>query len=241
MKRILLLTIVSFSFLLPSESALAQMFSVGDSPQQRTIANSFIRFGVGPASFDFMGGNGNAFGSSLLEFDNTVFFANLETPGVNLSLTLGNKITGFDQKNYFDLGFTLSNKFSLIGKKNIVVGIPIQLYSSITNVNNDRSEENFNQVNFAIGGGGFLNFKLGNRISFTNELVPGYGFSNSSGGFFGGSLFYVTGKSRLNFNNLIGSRTISFGYDYNYRSFDIDGELYDFNLKSHLITIGISL
>ncbi|GAB5410509.1 MAG: hypothetical protein BalsKO_28740 [Balneolaceae bacterium] len=145
------------------------------------------------------------------------------------------------KKNYFDLSFTLSNKFALIRNPNLVLGVPIQLHSSITNINNDRTEENFNQVNFAVGGGGFINLKLGNRTSFTNELVPGYGFSNSNGGFFGGSLFYLTGKSRLNFSNLILGRSISLGYDFNYRSFDIDGELYDFDLKSHLLTVGVSL
>lgn len=227
--------------LLSFDSAYAQMFSVGEATRQRTIATSFIRIGAGPSSFIYKGNNTNPSGSTLLEFDHNTLFVNLETPGVNLSLTLGNKISGFDEKNFFDLGFTLSNKFAIIRQKLITAGVPIQLYSSISNINADATEEGFNQVNFAFGGGGFINFKLGERISFTNELTPGYGFSNSSGGFFGGSLFYVTAKSRLNFNRLIAGRSISLGYDYNFRSFDIDGELYDFDLKSHLITIGFSL
>lgn len=241
MKRNLLLTIVLFAFPLMYSSALAQMFSVGEVPRQRVLPTSFVRVGIGPAAFEYKGNNLNPLGSTLLEFDNTVLFVNVETPGVNLALILGNSATGMDDINYFDLGLTLSNKFLILRKKSISAGIPLELLSSINSINNDRSEENFNQVNFAVGVGGFFNFNLGQKLTFTNQLTPGYGFSNSNGGFFGGSLFYATGKSRLNFINLIGNRSISLGYDFNYRSFDIDGELYDFELKSHLITLGISL
>lgn len=241
MKRILLLTIVLSSFILLPKAVFSQMFSVGDAQQQQSFPNSFLRIGTGPATFDYMGNDLSPFGSTLLEFDSNALFVNFETPGLNLALLLANNITGLEEKNYFDLGFTLTNKFALIRRPFITVGLPIQLYSSVTNINNDRAQENFNQVNFGFGGGGFLNLKLGKRITLNNELIPGYGFSNSNGGFFGGSVFYVTGKSRLTFVNLLGRRSVSLGYDFNYRSFDIDGELYDFELKSNLLTIGISL
>tara|TARA_R110000868_G_scaffold306734_1_gene568031 strand:- start:59701 stop:60426 length:726 start_codon:yes stop_codon:yes gene_type:complete len=241
MKRILMLMIVSASILFGSNSVSAQMFSVGNSPQQRSFPSSYFRIGMGPTNFEYKGNDINPLGSTLLEFDNNALFINMETPGTNLTLMLGNNITGLKDKSFFDLGFVLSNKFSIIRDQAFTIGIPIQLYSSITSINNDRAEENFNQVNFALGSGGFVNLKLGKKFTFTNELTPGYGFSNSSGGFFGGSLFFLTGKSRLNLINLIGGKSISIGYDYNYRSFDIDGELYDFDLKSHLLTIGFSL
>ncbi len=240
MTRILLLMIV-FVFSLLTKPVSAQMFSVGTAPQVAPFPNSYLRIGLGPTTFSYTGTELGDTGPKLLEFDNNSLFISGETPGATLSLLLGNKIVGLKEKSFFDLGFTLSNRFQLIRKRSLNAGIPIQLYSSITNVNNDRSEENFNQVNFAVGAGGFFNLRFGKKLSLTNELTPGYGFSNSSGGFFGGSLFYVTGKSRLNFINLIGNRSISIGYDFNYRSFDIDGELYDFDLKSHLLTLGISL
>ncbi len=240
MTRILLLMIV-FVLSIFSKPSSAQMFSVGATPQASSFPNSYLRIGLGPTIFNYVGTDMSTGGSRLLEFDNNSLFISADTPGATLSLLLGNKLVGLKEKSFFDLGFTLSNKFQLIRKPRINAGIPIQLYSSITNVNNDRSEENFNQVNFAVGAGGFLNLRFGKKLSFTNELTPGYGFSNSSGGFFGGSLFYLTGKSRLNFINLIGNKSLSIGYDLNYRSFDIDGELYDFDLKSHLITLGISL
>lgn len=240
MTRILLLTIV-LSTALTSSRLTAQMFSVGDSPQRVSNSNSFFRVGYGPVVFNYTGDASDPFGTTLLEVDASALNINLETPGVSLSLTLANKLTGLDEKTLFDFGFILSNNFTFIRGQKISAGVPIKLYSSLTNANNDRAQENFNQVNFALGGGGFINLRFAEKISFTNELTPGYGFSNSSGGFFGGSMFFVTGKSRLNFLNLIGRRTLSIGYDYNFRSFDIDEELYDFDYTSHQITIGISL
>ncbi|GAB5410508.1 MAG: hypothetical protein BalsKO_28730 [Balneolaceae bacterium] len=103
MKRNLLLTIVSLAFILSPGFVFAQMFSVGESTQQRAVSNSFIRFGFGPATFNYTGDELNPSGTSILEFDNNAFFASLETPGVALSLILGNELTGFDEKKLFRL------------------------------------------------------------------------------------------------------------------------------------------
>ena len=221
-------------------SVHSQMFSVGDAPKRTFIPSSFIRIGFGPTTFDFEGTT-SEINSELLEVNDRSFYLNFETPGVSLSLVLANALTGLDNQSFFDLGITLSNNFNLVRRQAIQIGIPIQLYTSITNSRNDRIRENFSQVNFAFGAGGFINLRFSQRIVFSNSFVPGYGFSNSNGGFFGGSMFYLKGKSRLNFINLIGNRSVSIGYDFNHRSFDIDEDFYDFDLTSHLITLGISL
>lgn len=217
------------------------MFSIGESQRSNAFPSSYLRIGIAPTSFDYTGNFVGTSDPTLLEIENSALHVNLETPGVSLSLILANKLTGLDDRSFFDLGFSLGNNFFLVRERVVSLGIPIQLYTSITNANNEQNQENFNQVNFAVGGGGFLNFRISPKIVFNNEFIPGYGFSNSSGGFFGGSMFYAKGKSRLNFLNLIGQRSISLGYDFNFRSFDIDDEFYDFDLTSHQITLGISL
>lgn len=217
------------------------MFSVGESNRQVQASNSYLRLGLAPFTFDFQGNRLENPNSTTLELDNTAFYVAFETPGVILNLMLANKLTGLEDQSLFDLAFTLTNRFAFIRGRSVQAGVPIQLYSSITGVNSDRSNENFNQANFAVGAGAFIGFRFSNKIIFSNEFIPGYGFSNSNGGFIGGSMYYLRGKSRLNFINIFAGRSLSIGYDFNYRSFDIEDEIYDFDFTSHLITLGISL
>lgn len=243
MKKNLVL-IFTISFFFSGYSLIqGQMFSVEDQSQnqrQNVFQNSYLRIGAGPASFKFTGSLLNSVGTENLEFDNTALNLIYESTDVSLSILLANKLMGLEDVGFFDLGFALTNGLQIVRRSRINAGIPIQFYSSITSVNNEKSQENFNQVNLAAGAGAFLNLRVTPKITFTNRFIPGYGFSNSSGGFLGGSMFYATGKSRLNFNELLLGRGLSIGYDFNYRSFDIDDEFYDFDLKSHLITIGVS-
>lgn len=217
------------------------MFSVGNSTQRSTLPSSHLRFGFAPTDFTYTGNLMNPERPDELEFSANSFVLNYESPGFDLYVALANNLSGLDNINSLDIGLTLSNNFFLVRQRGFQAGIPIQLYSSITNVNSDRSDINFNQANFGIGGGGFVSLRFGRKAAFTNQFLPGYGFSSSSGGFFGGSMFYLQGKSRLYIYNVIGGRALSVGYDFNFRSFDVDQELYDFDRTSHTITLGISL
>ncbi len=238
-KTSLLLFFVGLLFI--SDYSFAQMFSVGESNWRPQASSSYIRAGIGPAMFVYTGDprfNPNA---SAPEFDNLALKVTLESPNIVLAFTLANNLTGLKANSLFDVEFTLSNKFTFVRGNSVQLGVPFQLYTSLISVVNERQFENFNQYNFAVGTGAFLNLRISDRITFGNEFNPGYGFSSSSSGFFGGGMLYMRGTSRLNFINLLWGRSLSIGYDFNYRSFDIEDEIYDFDFTSHLITLGISL
>lgn len=216
------------------------MFSVGDVTRAVPIPSSYLRIGLAPTEFVFQGNPLTNPNSTELELSSTALAINLDTPSLNLNLLLANSVTGLDDQSLLDLGLTLSNRFPLIRRSRLSAGIPIQLSSILTTANSERNRENFNQGSFAIGGGAFTNISFGRKASILGEFIPSYGFSNSSGGFFGGSVFMLNGKARINIHNVIFSRSISFGYDFIHRSFDVDDDLFDFDLTSHQITLGIS-
>ncbi len=216
------------------------MFSVGNVSGPTPIPNSYIRIGFAPSEFSFQGNRVANPNSVSLESSHTALAINLDSPSLNLNLLLANSITGLDDQSFLDLGLSLSNRFAILRGARLSAGIPIQLSSILTTANSDRNQENFNQGSFAIGGGAFTNLRFGRKASVSSEFLPSYGFSNSSGGFFGGSVFMLNGKARVNIHDVIWSRSISFGYDFIYRSFDIDDDLFDFDLTSHQITLGIS-
>lgn len=86
----------------------------------------------------------------------------------------------------------------------------------------------------------FVNVSPSRKLQFQNSGVIGYGFSNSNGGFFGGNISYIDVGSQINLLNFISERTLSIGYNYIFKSYDIDLEIYDYDLTGHQITIGIS-
>ena len=228
------------TLLLPSISA-AQMFSVEEAPQRLTPPTAYIRMGVSLADFVYTGPLIVGENPEGIELDRGVFYVALESAGLSLNLALGNNLTGLGDQGFLNLDLSFSNRFPIVRQPRAFIGIPLQLKTALSSASSDQNDENFYQTSFGAGAGLFMNFRLTEKIYWSNEFIPGYGFSSSSGGFVGGSIFFMTGKSRLNFVNLIGRRSVSFGYDYQLRSFDIDEDLFDYDLTMHVLTIGVSL
>lgn len=235
------LTLILLSVLI-SRDVTAQMFSVdGNQRQQTSIPSTYVRTGVSPTEFTYKGNLTGAESPASLEFSNPSFYLALESPGLSLTLNVSNRITGADQINYLGIALELSDRFALIRSNRFIAGIPIQLNTSLTNINQDTVEDNFNQGSFGVSSGGFFRSKLGEKVLVSGVFTPGYSFTSTNAGFVGGSVFSLEGGAQINFLNLIGGRALSLGYNYTFRSFDVDQELYDFDLSSHTISLGISL
>ena len=219
----------------------AQMFSVEDRPQRRVSSSTFLRAGVGIIDFTYFGDPKENADSESLNISNTLPTLIFESRGISGSATVGNTLFGLKQQFFYDLNLMFSNGFPIFQNSLLQTGIPIELRTGITTSENDNVNDRFSQTNLSVGIGGFLNSSIFRKVKFQTQTVIGYGFSSSNGGFFGGSLWYIHGKARVNSLNFIQRRTLSFGYDYNFKSFDIDDDRYDFELKAHQITLGISL
>ena len=220
---------------------LAQMFSVEEPSQRLTPPSAYFRIGLAPADFTYTGPFYINQQPEELEFNSNLLYFALETPGLSANLSLGNTLVGMDTQRFFALDLSFLNRFMIVRRPGVFAGIPIQIKTALTSASTDAHDENFYQTSFGVGGGAYLNFRIMEKIFFSNQFIPGYGFSSSSGGFIGGSIFYMSGQSRINILGLLGQRSVSFGYDYNFRSFDIDEDLFDYDLTTHVLTIGISL
>lgn len=251
MRRIFL-SFTIIVFLIGVDFANAQMFSVPDRQERLSRPTTIIRLGTTLTAFDYTGSLDPTTGPSLLERDNAMLAFSFETLGLSAYAILGNSITGIDDGSFFDLNLKFTNGIPVVRRLKFQAGIPIQLSTGITASNSDFtgatnqnintfSENRFNQTHFGGGTGAFVNFNPSRKIQFQNTATVGYAFSNSNGGFFGGTMVFTTVSSRFNILNLIGSRTLSIGYDFIFRSYDIDSESYDYDLSGHQLTIGLSL
>lgn len=221
----------------------AQMFSVGGEAdsENRPASNNFIRTGYKPVEFIFKGDATILPNRDKLSFNSAAFSIGFDSPAVNGSLSIINRLTGSDDESYINLSLNYTNRFTFINKEHIKIGVPVNISTSLVNVAKTESNNDFSQTVFGLGTGLYVGLNLGSKVSIFLEGVPAYGFSNSNGGIFGGSNKSLEAKSRLNFLELISGRTLSLGYDFKLSSYDIDGESFDYDLNYQSITIGISL
>ena len=228
-----------FLLLIVPSLATAQMFSVKNNQERINRPTTIVRVGTSLANFDYKG-NQAAQDQALLEVDNALLAVTIETFGLTANANIGNSLFGIDSGSFLDLNLKFTNGFGILKQSKIQAGIPIQLNTGLTTSNSDFTENRFNQTYFSGGTGVFLNINPSRKLQFLNNAVLGYGFSNSNGGFFGGTMNYINVGSRVNLLNLIGERTLSIAYDYIFKSYDIDSEIYDYDLTGHQVTIGIS-
>ena len=233
-KYLLLVGILVF----PAHS-FGQMFSVNNQPERISTSNTTVRLGTAVTSFLYQGLASENPNGSQLELDNTILVFGLESSELQVSALIGNRLAGIKEGSFFDLNLRFTNSIPLNRGRKLQIGIPIQLATGITTSNSEFDIDRFNQTIFAAGTGASVNYNITQKTRLRTNGIAGYGFSNSNGGFFGGSLFYANGIARLDFLNLFGTNGISIGYDYSYKSFDIDVETYDYDLSAHLLTIGL--
>lgn len=230
-----------FILIFTSSSAYSQMFSVGgESGQQARISSNYFRLGFSPVIFEFDGSNSSPT-QSRLDFESAAATFFFESPAISASLSFVNGLTGAEDERYLNLSIDYLNRLNFFRSRAFQFGIPFGLNSNLVNVQNEQMNDDFSQTVFAFGLGGFMVARVPEKISFSLEGVPSYGFSNSRGGLFGGSNKSFLIRSRLDFLNLIKERNLSLGYDYKFSSYDLDADEFDYDLTYHRITLGISL
>lgn len=222
----------------------AQMFSVDDSPDRFGIPSAAVFIGFEPIDFNYEGSTVVP-GAGAYEFSGNLIRLQFETPGINAYLGTAGQATGLDDFSYFDAGIRVGHGLTVFRNQNVLVQIPLQLHSSITSVNNNELAVNpapdFDQGTFEFGGGLDFNARLAPQFRIGANVIPSYGFSFSTReGNAGGSVTTVKGQGRLYFDQLFGNTGLSLGYNYNFREFDIDAEVLNYNASSHSILIGIT-
>lgn len=229
--------------LFTKQTANAQMFSVGEasSPQER-IAFSYTSLSAGWEFADFTHtGNTSAVSTNnRFDFQDGVFRVLFETPGLNMYLGLAGGLTGMDSHNYLNIGAQLYNNFNLTRSDRFWLYLPLQINTDLKRSEQDGADRSFQQSAFQVGTGLGMKSNLNDTFKFQMSLLPNYGFSFSQGNFFGGSIFSLNGKARLYIENIFPEKALTLGYDYNFRSYDIDGEIFDYDFSGHTFSLGIT-
>lgn len=219
----------------------AQMFSVRNVENKPSESNTYLRIGAGVSNFSYSGTSTSILPVNRLDFDNNSLSIQFESNVLELGVNFANSLVKLEDQTFLNFYLYYNNSILFSKNKSFQFGIPLRIGTDLVSVTKEGSRDKFSQNSLSVGAGLLLSLRIKDKIIFSNKFIPNYGFSSSSGGFFGGSNFSLTGKSRLNFINLIGNKNLSVGYDYKNSSYNITDHNFDYDLKAHLITIAISL
>lgn len=219
----------------------AQMFSIGDpEPRDTRSIGTYTLVGVSweIAEMEFTGEN--LAPQDQANFSSNVIRLHLENPGLHISAGFGGSITGMNETSYVNLNAMLFNDTAIIRSPRFILSVPIQIITDLKRAQRNDSSTDFQQSSLIFGTGISSKIRLADRVDFSARITPNYGFSFSQGALFGGNLFRTNGKTRLYFNEVIGNNSLSVGYDFDYRNYDIEGGENDYRYTSHAITVGFA-
>ena len=218
----------------------AQMFSISERKEKENMSNNYIRIGTVITDFKYVGDLNEA-DQELLEVKKPILGVSVKAGVLTTEVAYGNSLLGIKDGKFINVNLMVKQDLTIVRKRKLKFGFPIELNGGMTSSSNDFSSNSFNQNYYSAGSGIFINISPKMKIDIKNHLIFGYGLSNNRSGFFGGSINYIKGGARIDFINIMYERNLSLEYNYIFRSFDVDGEVYDYKYKGHSITIGISL
>ncbi|MEX0661593.1 MAG: hypothetical protein WEA58_09195 [Balneolaceae bacterium] len=219
----------------------AQMFSVGDpEPRDTRSIGTYTLVGVSweIAEMDFRGEN--LAPQDQANFSSNVLRLHLENPGLHISAGFGGAITGMNETSYVNINAMLFNDTALVRSPRFILSVPFQIITDLKRAQRNESSTEFQQSSLIFGTGISSRIRLADRVDFSTRITPNYGFSFSQGALFGGNLFRTNSKTRLYFNEVFGENSLSVGYDFDYRFYDIEGGENDYRYTSHALTVGIA-
>lgn len=216
------------------------MFTVGDGSDTERPAFTYTSLSAGweIVDFTFTGQPGPV--SERFDFNDGIFNVRFETPGINMYFGVAGNLTGAEDRNLLNIGALIYNDFILTSSENFQLLLPLQLNTDLMRVQASSASNRFQQSSFQLGAGLGARTGILKQLNATFELVPNYGFSNSQGAFIGGTVFTLNGKARFYLENILANNAVVLGYDYRYKSYNIDADIFNYDYNSHSVTIGIT-
>ena len=221
--------------------AHAQMFSVKEDVERnnRPTLNNLL-FGISPVSFNYRGDLSQP--TSLLEYDDIVLKAKLESPTLHVYLSYGSNLGANDNITAFNIGAVVTNRITLTRKTRQSIYLPFRVLTDWRTTRNNTmtmGDEEFQQSSVMVGTGLGLQHRFSDRVGLDLNANGNYGYSVRSFGADGGTSYMLEGKARLNINRAINTYGLSFGYDYVYQEYLMSNAIFDYGLQSHSILIGL--
>lgn len=217
----------------------AQMFSQGSTDRERSYGNSQLLAGTDWVTFDYQGSTPQS-PAERYDVNGNALVLQFETDAIDMYLRGLGKLTGSSDGSLFNLGARLHNRFQIYQSGPFRLLFPIQLQTDLLRSRRDESSRQFQQTIIQAGAGLAATLGSSRSVQAKLSILPSYGFSNSAGSFFGGSVGSLQGRSRIQIPGILPNRMVVIGYDYRFRKYNIDIDSFDYRLRSHTAVIGFT-
>ncbi|MEL7833242.1 hypothetical protein [Fodinibius sp. Rm-B-1B1-1] len=246
-KMVRLFTLIVLFLVFGQSNVLqAQMFSVGERGPRYSGPPSEVYIGLESMEATYKGGSNPSQGvPGAFEYSGPVVKLGYNTEGLDLYLATGGQVTGVEEASYFHTGGNFDFGINLYRSPKFRLQVPLRLSSRYTNIasNETFSIQSVNRFQFGMVSGGVGvsgEWRPTKKIRARLGALPGYGFSFATGGFFGGAIGVVDAFGKLYVDRLYNDLGVSIGYNYDFRSYDIEDDIYDYDLRGHSIEIGVT-
>ncbi len=220
--------------------SFAQMFSVESDRGQNILPTSTVFLGLEPVDFFYRGSDKP---EGTLSFNEPIYRLRAELPGLNVSFGYNNRVGDSDSLSYFNVSVGIHGRYGLLSRRSFTLGIPIQLRTDFTQTAlrfNDPIRDDFQQSSALLGAGLNTMFTINNQIRIDISGMPQYGFSVTSFGGTGGSMWVFEGRARLYFDNLFDNLGLAIGYDWRSTRYNLQDDRFDYQIDAHSFLIGVS-
>jgi hypothetical protein len=219
--------------------ASAQMFSIEPGEKVKTKSEeNYTMLGLSLEWVDFSYRGAPQAQGGRADFTNPIVRIRFESPGIRLSTGFGGSLTGMEDVSFANINAQIENGVQLARGASASAIVPIQLITDLLAVRPSGQSYEFQQSSVIFGTGLRFQYRPSGGGLAEIETTGNYGFSFSQGSLFGGSLFRAIGGAKLYLPIFPNGRAIVFGYNADFRSYDIEGELNDYRYISHAFTIG---
>lgn len=217
------------------EEVRGQMFSA-DEPRPKTASFYSRSFSAGPEVFTL-----EHWGEGLggLEVDDMLLGVGFDAGGVSIRAAFTLSEPSPQSSSVFTIGAAVENSIRLAGGESMALLLPFRISTDYLQVSRERVAAQFRQSSLRLGGGMGWMIRRG-RLNLSAAVTPELGFSYSQGSVFGGGTRGVEAELRMGRIPLGPRIGLEGVYRYVARRYDIDGDLYDYNLAAHRVSIGVA-
>ncbi len=234
------LLLMCILFIAP-QGVSAQMFTESLDSSPRTFLNN-VTVSTGLTFVHFESSSNLTQGETDFGFEHPMYTLEAQLPSIKLGFRLANGLVGLDNPAARSIYAELGRRLRIAGEgPSFQLVAPVAIRTEFMKVSLDKSPSIFSQSSFqARGGLDVVARSGGNGLSFLMGGGGAFGFSNSQGSIFGGTFqgLYAHGELRARPKALNAGLFIRLTAETS--SYEIDGELYDYDLSGWGAMVGVS-
>lgn len=218
----------------------AQMFTETAESNTRSFLNN-VTLSSGLSFMSFQSVGDRRAGEASFEFDHPMLTLEAQLPSIKIGFRVANGLVGLEDPAARSIYAELGRRLRLASESSFQITAPVAIRTDFMKVSLDKSPSIFSQSSFQARGGldGLIRLAGGQGV-----LVVGgggaFGFSNSQGSIFGGTYQGLFAHSEIRIQPRALDAGLFVRVTAETSSYEIDGELYDYDLSGWGAMIGVS-